>query len=237
MCRVFDPLLVAALGHRSDLFPFQAVFRLPRYGNDHAHTVEYGIRCVKMDPLVVLTCMGMATERLGLGATASTTYFEPFDVARRFQTLDLMTGGRAAWNVVTSLNDGEALILGGVSLTARITPGHTRGCTSWTMTAGGHDILFFCSATVAGNRLANPPQYEGIVADYRATFDRTRAWRPDIFLSNHPEFFDMEERLARQVAGDERAFVDAEAFQTLIGALEDAFEQALVEQTAAASGE
>ena len=38
-----------------------------RYGNDHAHTVEYGIRCVKMDPLVVLTCMGMATEKLGLG--------------------------------------------------------------------------------------------------------------------------------------------------------------------------
>ena len=83
-----------------------------RYGNDHAHTVEYGIRCVKMDPLVVLTCMAMATTKLGLGATASTTYFEPFDVARRFQTLDLMTGGRAAWNVVTSLNDGEALNMG-----------------------------------------------------------------------------------------------------------------------------
>ena len=83
-----------------------------RYGNDHAHTVEYGIRCVKMDPLVVLTCMGMATEKLGLGATASTTYFEPFDVARRFATLDLMSGGRAAWNVVTSLNDGEAHNMG-----------------------------------------------------------------------------------------------------------------------------
>src|SRR5262249_50283483 len=41
-----------------------------------------------------------------------TTYFEPFDVARRFQTLDLMTGGRAAWNVVTSLNDGGALNMG-----------------------------------------------------------------------------------------------------------------------------
>ena len=83
-----------------------------RYGNDHAHTVEYGIRCVKMDPIVVLTCMGMATEKLGLGSTASTTYFEPFDVARRFATLDLMSGGRAAWNVVTSLNDGEAHNMG-----------------------------------------------------------------------------------------------------------------------------
>lgn len=83
-----------------------------RYGNDHAHTVEYGIRCVKMDPLIVLTTMGMVTDKLGLGATGSTTYFEPFDVARRFATLDLMSGGRAGWNVVTSLNDGEALNMG-----------------------------------------------------------------------------------------------------------------------------
>jgi len=83
-----------------------------RYGNDHAHTVEYGIRCVKMDPVVVLTCMGMATEKLGLASTCSTTYYEPFDVARRFATLDLMSHGRAAWNVVTSINDGEALNMG-----------------------------------------------------------------------------------------------------------------------------
>jgi FMN-dependent oxidoreductase (nitrilotriacetate monooxygenase family) len=83
-----------------------------RHRNDHAHAVEYGIRCVKMDPIVVLTAMGMVTEKLGLASTCSTTYFEPFDVARRFATLDLMTGGRAAWNVVTSVNDGEALNMG-----------------------------------------------------------------------------------------------------------------------------
>src|ERR1700752_2245495 len=83
-----------------------------RYGNDHAHAVEYGIRCVKMDPVVVLTCMGMATQKLGLASTASTTYYEPFDVARRLMTLDLMSGGRAAWNVVTSINDGEAFNMG-----------------------------------------------------------------------------------------------------------------------------
>lgn len=135
------------------------------------------------------------------------------------------------------ISDGEALILGDVSLTARITPGHTRGCTSWTMTAAGHDILFFCSATVAANRLANPPQYDGIVADYHATFDRTRDWRPDIFLANHPEFFDMERRRARQIAGEEDAFVDAGAFQTLIEKLEAVFKKALIEQMAADSRE
>src|ERR1700740_1373026 len=83
-----------------------------RYGNEHAHPVEYGIRCVKMDPVIVLTTMGMVTTKLGLASTCSTTYFEPFDVARRFATLHLMTEGRAAWNVVTSVNDGEALNMG-----------------------------------------------------------------------------------------------------------------------------
>jgi len=82
------------------------------YGRNHAHTVEHGIRCVKLDAVTVLTVMAMATERLGLGATYSTSYYEPFHVARVFATLDLMSGGRAAWNVVTSLNDGEAQNMG-----------------------------------------------------------------------------------------------------------------------------
>jgi FMN-dependent oxidoreductase (nitrilotriacetate monooxygenase family) len=82
------------------------------YSADHAHTVEHGIRCVKMDPVTVLMAMGMATTHLGLGATYSTSYFEPFHVARVFATVDLMTNGRAAWNVVTSLNDNEAKNMG-----------------------------------------------------------------------------------------------------------------------------
>ena len=82
------------------------------FGGDHGPTVANGIRCVKMDPVTILTVMGMATERLGLGSTFSTTYFEPFHIARVFATLDLMTDGRAAWNVVTSMNDGEARNMG-----------------------------------------------------------------------------------------------------------------------------
>jgi FMN-dependent oxidoreductase (nitrilotriacetate monooxygenase family) len=56
--------------------------------------------------------MAMSTTRLGLGYTYSTTYYEPFHVARMFATLDLMTKGRAAWNVVTSMNDVEARNMG-----------------------------------------------------------------------------------------------------------------------------
>lgn len=133
-----------------------------------------------------------------------------------------------------TIGDGESLTLGGVTLTAHLTPGHTKGCTSWTMNAGGKEILFFCSATVAANRLAGPPQYDGIVEDYRLTFAKTKDWRPDIFLANHPFFFSMEEKRARQIAGDAEAFVDREGFPAMMTTLEAAFEKALAEQTAKA---
>ena len=83
-----------------------------RYGDDYRESVRHGVRVVKMDPVSILAVMGAATRCLGLGATYSTTYYEPFHVARVFSTLDLMTDGRAAWNVVTSLNDSEAANFG-----------------------------------------------------------------------------------------------------------------------------
>ena len=82
------------------------------YGADHRESVAHGIRAVKMDPATILMVMAMATRHLGLGATYSTTYYEPYHVARLFATMDLMTGGRVAWNIVTSLNDSEAANFG-----------------------------------------------------------------------------------------------------------------------------
>ncbi len=79
-----------------------------RYGDSYAEAVEHGVRVVKLDLVPVITAMGLATSRLGLGATYSTTYYSPFHVARLFASLDHFTGGRVAWNVVTSLNDSEA---------------------------------------------------------------------------------------------------------------------------------
>ena len=82
------------------------------YGNSHRDTVKYGVRATKLEPTAVLMAMAMATSRLGLGATYSTTYYEPYHVARLYATLDLMTKGRVAWNVVTSMNDSEAANFG-----------------------------------------------------------------------------------------------------------------------------
>lgn len=82
------------------------------FGADHSESVRHGVRVVKMDPVPIMAAMGAVTDRIGLGATCSTTYYEPFHVARTFATLDHMTEGRAGWNVVTSLNDSEALNMG-----------------------------------------------------------------------------------------------------------------------------
>lgn len=82
------------------------------YGDSHRETVAHGVRAVKLDAATVVMAMAMATTRLGLGATYSTSYYEPYHVARLFSTMDLMTRGRVAWNVVTSLNDSEAANFG-----------------------------------------------------------------------------------------------------------------------------
>ncbi|WP_417612701.1 subclass B3 metallo-beta-lactamase [Parasphingorhabdus sp.] len=134
-----------------------------------------------------------------------------------------------------TIADGETITLGDVTLTAHITPGHSRGCTSWTIPVvqGGetYQALVFCSATVAANRLVGPPQYEGIVDDYRKTFAKTKDWKPDIFLTNHPEFSGMANKRERQKAGDPLAFVDREGFPAMMAKLEQAFEAALQKQT------
>lgn len=64
---------------------------------------------VRPDPLTLLSALAVVTNHIGLTATASTTYNEPFHLARKFATIDHLSRGRAAWNVVTSSSEAEAL--------------------------------------------------------------------------------------------------------------------------------
>lgn len=80
-----------------------------RYGEDLETGARYGDQdATRLDPILVVSLMAAATRHLGLGATRSTTYHHPFNIARTFSTLDHLSRGRAAWNVVTSVNEGEA---------------------------------------------------------------------------------------------------------------------------------
>ena len=92
-----------------DLMFFDDRLAMPGiYGGSVAEAVRTGARPVKLDLSVVLGVCAAVTSRIGLGATYSTTYYTPFHVARTFATLDHLSKGRAAWNVVTSVNDSEA---------------------------------------------------------------------------------------------------------------------------------
>ncbi|ORA17485.1 LLM class flavin-dependent oxidoreductase [Mycobacterium asiaticum] len=92
-----------------DLMFFDDRLAMPGvYGGSVAEAVLFGARPVKLDLGVVLGVLTQATSHIGLGATYSTTYYAPFHVARTFASLDHLSGGRAAWNVVTSVNDTEA---------------------------------------------------------------------------------------------------------------------------------
>ncbi|MES1197437.1 MAG: subclass B3 metallo-beta-lactamase [Pseudomonadota bacterium] len=132
------------------------------------------------------------------------------------------------------VGEGDTVTLGGVTLTAHMTPGHTAGCTSWSMPVtdahGAQHVAFFtCSETVAGQSLV-PPAYPHMIEDYRATFARVRTIEADVFLGPHGSFFDLAGKRQRQIAGDANAFVDPEALQHFNTDMEQAFNTELARQ-------
>jgi FMN-dependent oxidoreductase (nitrilotriacetate monooxygenase family) len=83
-----------------------AVLNMPIEALKRSHTVT------SFEPFTLLSALAGATERIGLIATASTTFDEPFHIARRFASLDHISGGRAGWNIVTTSNPDAALNFG-----------------------------------------------------------------------------------------------------------------------------
>jgi metallo-beta-lactamase class B len=154
---------------------------------------------------------------------------------------DSKTMGAPPVKVDKVLHDVDTVKLGGFTLTANLTPGHSRGCTSWgaKLNDGGkaYDALVFCSATVAANRITPPVQYEGIVADYRSTFLKTKAMHVDVPLAPHPEFFQLLEKAGKAKAAPKgpNPLVAPAAFPALMTRLEADFEGTLKERMATAT--
>jgi metallo-beta-lactamase class B len=137
-----------------------------------------------------------------------------------------------------TVREGDTVTVGDVTLTARETPGHSPGCTSWEFSVKDGDttrsVLIFCSGTVALNRLVTNPTYSGIVADYRQTFARAKDMKVDVLLAPHPEMYRMQDKRAMLSNGAPNPFVNPGEFNTYAATLEKAFEDALAKQTAAA---
>ncbi|QLE41928.1 LLM class flavin-dependent oxidoreductase [Nostoc sp. C052] len=93
-----------------DLVFFADSLTMPdTYGGSFVESLKYGAQgALRLDPLVLATAMAVVTKHIGIGITRSTTYYQPYDLARGFATLDHISRGRAAWNVVTSSRASEA---------------------------------------------------------------------------------------------------------------------------------
>ena len=135
--------------------------------------------------------------------------------------------------------DGEVLTLGSVRLTAHLTPGHTSGCTTWTLPVVSQgqslDVVFYCSTSVALNRLWPIEQYPGIVDDYRRSFARLATLPADVFLANHKDFFRLWEKRAEMRPNGPNPFVDASELGRFVEASRAQFEKDLAAQRAAAN--
>lgn len=127
--------------------------------------------------------------------------------------------------------DGETLHVGPIALTAVLTPGHTKGCTTWTMPVSeGHKtyrVVFYCSTSIPGYHLLGNKEYPDIASDYERSFARLEHLPCDVFLANHAEFFHMKEKLAEGNSGKHNPFVDSGELQRFVAESKADFEAEL----------
>jgi metallo-beta-lactamase class B len=136
-----------------------------------------------------------------------------------------------------AVKEGDTVKLGGVTLTAHITPGHTKGCTTWTMnlTEDGvaHKVMFFCSLSVVAPLVGDTAAYPEIVSDFRGSFARLKKLDADIFFAPHSEQFGMAGKLAKAKPGAPNPFIDAGEKDRVLADIERQFERQLAKQQAA----
>ena len=137
------------------------------------------------------------------------------------------------------LHDGDEVKLGGATLVAHLTPGHTKGCTTWTMklTERGKvfDVVIIGSPNVnPGYKLVGNELYPEIAQDYQRMFRVLRALPCDFFLGAHGSYFGMDDKYPRMKAGTPSPFIDPDGYKKFVTQKELEFRNELEKQTAAA---
>lgn len=140
------------------------------------------------------------------------------------------------------LKDSDEVKLGGTTLIARLTPGHTRGCTTWTwdVTDGGkkHTVVVIGSPNVnPGYQLVDNKDYPEIAKDFEKTFEVLKGLRCDVFLGAHGDYYGMLAKHQRLKDGEMKTnpFIDPQGYRAYVELKEKAFRTTLAEQQAAKS--
>jgi metallo-beta-lactamase class B len=138
------------------------------------------------------------------------------------------------------LHDGDKVTLGGTTLVARLTPGHSRGCTTWTLKAqeGGksYDVVIIGSfGTNPGFKLVNNIEVPGIVDEFNRTFKVARSLPCDVPLGSHPGMYNMEAKHAKLGSGGPNPFIDPAGYKLEVDIDEAMFRAVLAEQQKAAA--
>jgi metallo-beta-lactamase class B len=134
------------------------------------------------------------------------------------------------------LSDGDKVNLGGATLVARLTPGHTRGCTTWTMKATDagkpYDVVIVGSPNInAGYRLVGNGDYPEIASDYEKSFKVWHSLPCDIFLGAHGKYYGMEAKFERLEGDKKNPFIDPQGYKAYIDEREQNFRKVLAEQS------
>jgi len=135
------------------------------------------------------------------------------------------------------LHDGDEVTLGNAVLVAHLTPGHTKGCTTWTLRVSEagktYNVVIVGSPNVnPGYKLVNNALYPGIAADYERMFRVLKSLPCDLFLGAHGNYFDLEDKYAQLKAGARDAFIDPDGYQKYVAQKEQDFRMELARQTA-----
>jgi metallo-beta-lactamase class B len=138
-----------------------------------------------------------------------------------------------------TLHDGDTVSLGGTTLTAHLTAGHTKGTTTWTLDEQEngrtlHVVIVGSPNVNPGYKLVNNKTYPQIAADYRHQFEVLKKLPCDIFLGAHGGYFGLEEKYARFKNGDKNAFIDPAGYKGWIADREQTFNAELKKQSATA---
>jgi metallo-beta-lactamase class B len=133
------------------------------------------------------------------------------------------------------IQDKDRIEMGGVTMTARLTPGHTKGCTTWTMKVkeGGkeYDVVFVGSVTAPGYKLVDNPKYPNITADYAYTFRLLKTLDCDVFLGSHGSFFSLDHKRRRLEHGVKtNPFIDPEGYRSYLAESEKDYLEELRKQ-------